>query len=78
MIPYSLATATREEKEIKKKQIQTGKEVKLLLFANDMILYIVVFQLQSPVQYFVTPWTVAPQASLSFTISQSLLKLMSI
>ena len=33
-----LATAIREEKEIKR--IQTGKEVKLSLFADDMILYI--------------------------------------
>ena len=33
-----LATAIREEKEIK--GIQIGKEVKLLLFADDMILYI--------------------------------------
>ena len=32
------ATAVREEKEIK--GIQTGKEVKLSLFADDMILYI--------------------------------------
>ena len=32
----------------------------------------------SCVQVFVTPWTVARQASLSFTISWSLLKLMSI
>ena len=32
----------------------------------------------SLVQLFVTPWTVAHQASLSFTISRSLLKLMSI
>ena len=32
-----LATAVREEKEIK--GIQIGKEVKLLLFADDMILY---------------------------------------
>ena len=31
-----------------------------------------------PVQLYVTPWTAASQASLSFTISQSLLKLMSI
>ena len=30
--------AIREEKEIK--EIQTGKEVKLSLFADDMILYI--------------------------------------
>ena len=33
-----LATAIREEKKIK--GIQTGKEVKLELFADDMILYI--------------------------------------
>ena len=32
----------------------------------------------SHVQLFATPWTVSRQASLSFTISQSLLKLMSI
>ena len=35
-------------------------------------------QFLSHVRLFVTPWTVAHQASLSFTISQSLLKLMSI
>ena len=34
-----LATAIREEKEIK--EIQIGKEVKLSLFADDMIFYIV-------------------------------------
>ena len=33
-----LATAIREEKEIKR--IQIGKEVKLSLFADDMMLYI--------------------------------------
>ena len=33
-----LATAIREEEEIKR--IQIGKEVKLSLFADDMILYI--------------------------------------
>ena len=32
----------------------------------------------SPVQLFVTPWTATLQASLSFTISRSLLKLISI
>ena len=41
------------------------------------IKYIVV-QLINCVQLFATPWAAAPQASLSFTISQSLLKLMSI
>ena len=41
IIQYSsgvLAIAIREEKEIK--GVQTGKEVKLSLFADDMILYI--------------------------------------
>ena len=38
----------------------------------------VAVQLLSCVWLFVTPWTAARQASLSFTISQSLLKLMSI
>ena len=37
----------------------------------------VVVQSVSHVQLFVTPWTAACQASLSFTISQSFLKLMS-
>ena len=40
--------------------------------------FVVVVQLLSCVSLFVTPWTAAPQASLSFTISQNLFKLMSI
>ena len=36
------------------------------------------FQLISCVRLFATPWTAAHQASLSFTISQSLLRLMSV
>ena len=44
----------------------------MLLFA------LVVVQLLSHVQLFLTLWTVARQASLSITISLSLLKLMSI
>ena len=36
------------------------------------------FSLLSHVRLFVTPWPVAHQASLSFTVSQSLFKLMSI
>ena len=40
--------------------------------------HIVIFQVLSRVQLFGTPWTAARWASLSFTISQSLLKLMSI
>ena len=39
---------------------------------------IVIVQLLSHVQLFVTLWTAAHQASLSFTVSQSLLKPMSI
>ena len=38
----------------------------------------VVVQSFSHVQFFVTPWTAEPQASLSFIISRTLLKLMSI
>ena len=38
----------------------------------------IVSQLLSHVQLFATPWTAAHQATLFFTISQSLLKLMSI
>ena len=41
-----------------------------------IILYFVVVQSLSRVQLFATPWTAAHQASLSFTISPSLLKLM--
>ena len=40
--------------------------------------YTVIAQSLSRVRLFVTPWTAAPQASPSFTISQSLLKLKSI
>ena len=39
---------------------------------------VVVVQLLSHVRLFATPWTAAHQASLSFTMSQSLLKIMSI
>ena len=38
---------------------------------------LVVVQLLSGVQLFVTPWTAAHQSSLSFTISLNLLRLMS-
>ena len=40
--------------------------------------HLVVVQLLSHVQLFVTPWTEAYQASLFFSISLSLLKLMAI
>ena len=40
--------------------------------------WVAVVQLLSRVRFFASPWTAACQTSLSFTISQSLLKLMSI
>ena len=40
--------------------------------------FVIILELLSHVQLFATPWTAAHQASLSFTISQSLFKLMSI
>ena len=45
---------------------------------NGFCIYVVIFQSLSCVQFFVTPWTAAHQTSLSFTISQSLLRRMSI
>ena len=48
-------------------------------YINKIIMnYFVVVQLLSGVRLFATPWTAAHQVSLSFTISQSLLKLKSI
>ena len=46
-------------------------------FMNNLVQFSS-FQSLSCVRLFVTPWTAAHQASLSFTISQSLLRLMSI
>ena len=57
---------------------QTTPEIKLFLSSVYGEMCVFVFQLLSCVQLFVTPWTAAHQASLSFTISQTLLKLMSI
>ena len=51
-----------------------SKDVQQILFDG----FVVVVQLLNHVWIFETPWTVAHQASLSFTVSQSLLKLMSI
>ena len=50
-----------------------------LLFICCLVsLFVAIIQLISRIWLFVTPWTVAHQAPLSSTISQSLLKLMSI
>ena len=48
------------------------------LSARNTFCLVVVVQLPNCVQFFVTPWTAECQTSLSFTISRSLLKLVSI
>ena len=55
-----------------------GIELFVLLLISKNSSYTASVQLLSRVQLFATPWTAACQTSLSFTISQSLLKLMSI
>ena len=44
---------------------------------ENTLVFTVVVESLSPIQLFATPWTAAQQASLSLTISQSLLKFMS-
>ena len=44
----------------------------------QMVTFVVAIQSLSHVWFFMTPWTAARQASLSFTMSRSLLKLISI
>ena len=55
-----------------------GKEITLHFISTVMYVENFVVQSFSCVQLFATPWTAAGQASLSFTISWSLLTLMSI
>ena len=65
-----LGTAIREQKGIMEIQIGT-EEIKLSLFADDMILYMKVkVKLLSRVQLFATPWTVAYKAPLSMGFSR--------
>ena len=47
-------------------------------YSSSFSFVVVVVQLLSHVQLFEIPWTAARQASLSFNVSRSLLKLMSI
>ena len=54
------------------------KETQSVLFTPTSLELHFAVQLLSRVRLFTTPWTAACQASLSFTISQNLLKLMSI
>ena len=68
-------------------QLPSFLQVKIILLCVHIIFcfpvthlwaFVIVVQSLSRVQLSVTPWTSAPQASLSFTISWSLFKLMSI
>ena len=62
-------------------QLATGEAQSLLSLRraySHSSHFIPLVQSLSSVRVFVTPWTAAHQASLSFTISRSLLKLMSI
>ena len=52
--------------------------INIIQYTYVCIRYFVVVQSLSHVQFFETSWTAARQASLSFTLSRSLLKLMSI
>ena len=52
--------------------------LELYIWKVNLLFIFVVVQSLSCVRLFVTPWTAAGQASLSFTICQSLVKLMSI
>ena len=52
--------------------------VYILLLRSSSYVFVFVFQPLSHVQIFANPWTAACQASLSFTVSWSLLKFMSI
>ena len=61
--------------EAKRLFFQVASEASLLTTHQN---HIVIFQSLSRVRLFATPWTVARQASLSITNSQSLPKLMSI
>ena len=58
--------------------VVSWENYKCFIVSDMIFVTFVVVQLLSHVRLFVTPWTAAHQASLSFTISQSLLKLMSI
>ena len=53
-------------------------DIKMYFYIMYIFIYIILFLSLCVVSNFVTPWTAARQASLSFTISQSLLKLVSI
>ena len=75
----NIPKATTARKNIPKATTARKKKTPLCILAQCLAcLECFVVQSLSHVQLFATPWTAGCQAFLSFTISQSLLKLMSI
>ena len=68
----------RKEKNKKVRNLGLQREISIFRIGDDTSSFVVVVHLLSHIQLVVTPWTTAFEASWSFTISLSLLKLMSI
>ena len=77
---YSKASILRQSAFFMAPHMTPGKTIVYFIAFRLYFLQFLYYEvkLHSRVRLFVTPWTAACQASLSFTISQSLLKLMSI
>ena len=80
MIDFKTQTVTKEKGYCNNdKGVNPTKNFQSFMYSTEKYLkYDIVVQSLSHIQLFVTPLTAAYQASLSFTISQNLLKLMSI
>ena len=76
MFTAAVFTTTKTCKQ--PKWLSTDEWIKKMWYIYTMEYLSCFFQLLSCVWLFATPWPAAHQASLSFTISQSLLKFMSI
>ena len=76
LLPRCVVCMSHSSRSLRSRKAQQTAAHETLLQAFDSIVAVV--QLLTCVQLSATPWTAAHQASLSFIISQSLLKLMSI
>ena len=76
--PFSKWKDSLFNKKFWGKWISTCTRIKLNSYLTPYTFVVVVVQSFSHIWLFATLWTVACQASLSFTISRSMLKLMSI
>ena len=79
---YYCAVNSPQTLHLKQQTWTSGSGIQGLLllgrFGWRLFVFVVVVQSLSCVQVFVTPWTAAHQALLSFTVSSSLLRFMSI